>query len=85
MNPDGSNQRSKFNVNRYIEYYANLHQIVSVIVTFSGACGIKDGDSLIITGGGWENPNGEITATKLVDRYNSKVNALIQFLYKKNH
>jgi len=56
VNPDGSNQRSEFNVNRYID----------------GACGIKDGDSLIITGGGWENPNGEITATKLVDRYNSK-------------
>ena len=53
-----------------------------MIVTFSGACGIKDEDSLIITGGGWENPNGEITATKLVDRYNSKVNALFQFLHK---
>jgi len=56
VKPDGNNRRSTFNLKRYID----------------GACGIEDGDSLIITGGGWSNPGGEETATKTVDRYNRK-------------
>ena len=56
-------------------------KIVSVILTFSGACGIEDRDSLIITGGSWINSKGETVATKTVDRYNSKVHTFFKFMY----
>ena len=51
-----------------------------MILTFSGACGIEDGDSLIVTGG--SGIEAEQVATKTVDRYNSKVRTfLFKFLY----
>jgi len=56
VKPDGTSQWGIFFLKRYID----------------GACGIEDGDSLIITGGSWINSKGETVATKTVDRYNSK-------------
>jgi len=59
VKPDGNNRRGSFILKRFID----------------GACGIQDGDSLIITGGGWSNPGGEIVATKTVDRYRYRYNS----------
>jgi len=56
-------------------------KILGVILSFSGACGIEDGDSLIITGGGWSNPGGEIIATKTVDRYRYRYNSEVYTLF----
>ena len=51
-----------------------LNRIMSMLLTFSGACGIEDGDSVIITGGGADGYRHIETTT--VDRYNSKVHWL---------
>ena len=42
-----------------------------MIFLFSRGCGIEDAGTLIITGGGWNGRRAD--ATKIVDRYNSKV------------
>merc|ERR1711915_84414 len=56
VRPDGTSRWGIFDLTRYID----------------GACGIEDGDSLIVTGGGWINARDELVATKKVVRYNSK-------------
>jgi len=55
VKPDGTHQKDVFQLNRFIDC----------------GCGIKDGDTLIITGGG-EFRKYRSTATKTVDRYNNK-------------
>ena len=49
-----------------------------MIFIFSRGCGIEDAGTLIITGGG-SNGRSDSVATKIVDRYNSKV-AFLSFL-----
>ena len=72
LKPDGTIQRGVFNLERLIEYtifhaFSNL-----MIFIFSRGCGIEDEGTLIITGGG-SNGRSDSVATKIVDRYNSKV------------
>jgi len=56
VKPDGTQQADVFRLNRFID----------------SGCGIKDDDTLIITGGGEVGGSRVSKATKTVDRYNNK-------------
>ena len=56
-------------------FYAFINFLIFIS---SRGCGIEDEGTLIITGGG-SNGRSDSVATKIVDRYNSKV-ALLSFL-----